>query len=72
MTTTTTPVRYGMTVPFAGPLHAQADRFRELADLGYTDAWTAEADAHDGLRVRLLLPRPPPVGSSWASAHRRT
>ncbi len=54
MTTTTTPVRYGMTVPFAGPLHAQADRFRELADLGYTDAWTAEADAHDGLTPLVL------------------
>ena len=54
MTTTTTPVRYGMTVPFAGPLHAQADRFRELADLGYTDAWTAEADAHDGLTPLAL------------------
>ena len=54
MTTTTTPVRYGMTVPFAGPLHAQADRFRDLADLGYTDAWTAEADAHDGLTPLAL------------------
>ena len=54
MTTTTTPVRYGMTVPFAGPLHAQADRFCELADLGYTDAWTAEADAHDGLTPLAL------------------
>ena len=54
MTTTTTPVRYGMTVPFAGPLHAQADRFRELTDLGYTDAWTAEADAHDGLTPLAL------------------
>ena len=54
MTTTTTPVRYGMTVPFAGPLHAQADRFRELADLGYTDAWTAEADVHDGLTPLAL------------------
>ena len=54
MTTTTTPVRYGMTVPFAGPLHAQADRFRDLADLGYTDAWTAEADGHDGLTPLAL------------------
>ena len=54
MTTTTTPVRYGMTVPFAGPLHAQADRFRELVDLGYTDAWTAEANAHDGLTPLAL------------------
>ena len=41
--------RYGMTVPFGGPLFAQADRFRELVDLGYTDVGTADADGHDGL-----------------------
>ncbi len=51
--------RYGMTVPFAGPLHAQADRFRELVELGYTDAWTAEADGHDGLTPLALA-------STWA------
>ncbi|MBR11550.1 MAG: LLM class F420-dependent oxidoreductase [Acidimicrobiaceae bacterium] len=46
--------RYGMTVPFAGPLHAQADRYRDLVELGYTDAWTAEADGHDGLTPLAL------------------
>ncbi|HAQ23959.1 MAG TPA: LLM class F420-dependent oxidoreductase [Acidimicrobiaceae bacterium] len=46
--------RYGMTVPFGGPLFAQADRFRELVDLGYTDVWTAEADGHDGLTPLAL------------------
>ncbi|MDZ7675873.1 MAG: LLM class F420-dependent oxidoreductase [Acidimicrobiales bacterium] len=46
--------RYGMTVPFEGPLHAQADRFRELVDLGYTDAWSAEADGHDGFTPLAL------------------
>ncbi len=46
--------RYGMTVPFDGPLHTQADRFRELVDLGYTDAWSAEADGHDGFTPLAL------------------
>jgi len=52
-------LRYGMTVPFAGPLHSQVDQFRELAELGYTDAWTAEADGYDGLTPLALA-------STWA------
>lgn len=44
-----------MTVPFPGlPLHAQADHFRRLADLGYTDVWTGEADADDGFTPLAL------------------
>ena len=39
--------RYGMTVPFAGPLHDQRARFEELAALGYTDLWSAEANTND-------------------------
>lgn len=46
--------RYGMTVPFDGPLHTQQERFRELVDLGYTDAWSAEADGHDGFTPLAL------------------
>lgn len=46
--------RYGITVPFFGPLHTQEDQFRELVNLGYTDAWTAEADGHDGLTPLAL------------------
>lgn len=46
--------RYGMTIPFDGPLHAQRERFRELVDLGYTDAWSAEADGHDGFTPLAL------------------
>ena len=46
--------RYGMTVPFAGPLVDQAERFRALVDLGYTDAWTAESDGYDGLTPLAL------------------
>ena len=51
--------RYGMTVPFQGPLHEQRARFEELAALGYTDLWSAEANTTDGL-VPLAL------ASVWA------
>jgi probable F420-dependent oxidoreductase len=46
--------RYGMTVPFAGPLHEQRERFEELAALGYTDLWSAEANTTDGLTPLAL------------------
>jgi probable F420-dependent oxidoreductase len=40
--------RYGMTVPFDGlELAEQGDLFRELVDLGYTDAWSSEANGTD-------------------------
>ena len=48
------PRRPGMTVPLAGPLHAQRDRIVELADLGFTDVWSAESDAGDGLTPLAL------------------
>ena len=51
--------RYGMTVPLPGPLHEQRDGIRDLVDLGYTDAWTAEADGSDGLTPLALA-------STWA------
>lgn len=41
------PVRPGMTVPLPGPLHTHRDKLVELADLGYTDIWSAEADGAD-------------------------
>ena len=41
--------RYGMTVPFPGPLHSQRAAYEELVELGYTDAWSAEAMGQDGL-----------------------
>ena len=43
----TLPVRPGMTVPLPGPLHSHREKLAELADLGYTDIWSAESDAHD-------------------------
>lgn len=41
------PIRPGMTVPLPGPLHSHRDKLVELADLGYTDIWSAEADGAD-------------------------
>ena len=44
-----------MTVPFDGrPLHEQADLFRRLVDLGYSDAWSAEADGFDAFTPLAL------------------
>ena len=48
------PVRPGMTVPLPGHLHAQADGLRELADLGYTDIWSSEADGADAFTPLAL------------------
>jgi len=43
-----------MTVPLPGPLHAQRDQLVELADLGYTDIWSSEADAADAFTPLAL------------------
>lgn len=48
------PIRPGMTVPLPGHLHTHRDRLAELADLGYTDIWSAEADGADAF-VPLAL-----------------
>ena len=37
-----------MTVPLPGPLHSHREKLSELADLGYTDIWSAESDGADG------------------------
>lgn len=52
--TTALPTRPGMTVPLPGPLHTHRDQLIELADLGYTDVWSAEADAHDAFTPLAL------------------
>ena len=50
-----TAPRYGMTIPFDGvPLHAQRDWIVELADLGYTDVWSSEANGADGFTPLAL------------------
>jgi len=41
--------RYGITIPFDGvTLLEHRDWFHRLADLGYTDVWSAEVDGADG------------------------
>ena len=41
------PRRPGMTVPLPGHLHTHRERLNELADMGYTDIWSAESDGAD-------------------------
>ncbi len=56
--------RYGMTIPFDGiPLGEQADAIRELADLGYTDVWSSEANGADAFTPLALA-------SVWAPSLR--
>jgi probable F420-dependent oxidoreductase len=43
-----------MTVPLPGPLHSHREKLVELADLGYTDIWSAEADAADAFTPLAL------------------
>ena len=50
----TLPIRPGMTLPLPGHLHAQRDRLIELADLGYTDVWSAESDGADAFTPLAL------------------
>ncbi|GAB3707994.1 LLM class F420-dependent oxidoreductase [Nocardiopsis oceani] len=47
--------RWGITVPFEGiPLADQRSLFEELPDLGYTDAWSAEANGTDAFTPLAL------------------
>ncbi len=56
--------RYGMTIPFdAVPLAEQRDWIVELADLGYTDVWSSEANGADGFTPLALA-------SVWAPSLR--
>src|SRR5262245_21474605 len=56
--------RHGMTIPFDGlPLGEQRDMIVELADLGYTDVWSSEADGADGFTPLILA-------SQWAPSLR--
>ena len=44
-----TAPRYGITIPFDGvTLLEHREWFHRLADLGYTDVWSAEVDGADG------------------------
>lgn len=46
--------KYGMTVPFPVPLSQQGEWLRELVDLGYTDAWSSEANGVDAFTPLAL------------------
>jgi probable F420-dependent oxidoreductase len=47
--------RYGITIPFEGvTLNEHREWFHRLADLGYTDAWSAEVDGADGFTPLTL------------------
>jgi probable F420-dependent oxidoreductase len=50
----TLPRRPGMTAPLPGPLHSHREKLAELADLGYTDIWSAEADGADAFTPLAL------------------
>ncbi|HEV3212813.1 MAG TPA: LLM class F420-dependent oxidoreductase [Acidimicrobiales bacterium] len=50
-----TTERYGITIPFDGvPLAEHRSWYVELADLGYTDVWSAEVDGTDGFTPLAL------------------
>ena len=47
--------RHGMTIPFDGvPLAEHRDWYAELADLGYTDLWSSEANGTDAFTPLAL------------------
>ncbi len=48
------PVRPGMTVPLPGPLHSHQRKLSDLADMGYTDIWSAESDGADAFTPLAL------------------
>jgi probable F420-dependent oxidoreductase len=50
----TLPIRQGITIPLPGHLHAHREQLQELADLGYTDVWSAESDGADGFTPLAL------------------
>ena len=55
---------YGMTIPFDGvALHEQREWIVELAELGYTDVWSSEANGADGFTPLAL-------SSVWAPSLR--
>src|SRR5436190_22140293 len=55
--------RYGMTIPFGAQLADHKELYEELVDLGYTDAWSSEADGTDAFTPLALA-------AAWAPALR--
>ena len=50
----TIPKRPGLTVPLPGPLHTHRDKLADVADMGYTDVWSAESDGADAFTPLAL------------------
>jgi len=63
MSDVATTARWGITVPFDAPLHEHGAWLGLLAELGYTDVWSAEADGIDGFSPLLLA-------AAWAPSLR--
>src|SRR5260221_11368450 len=67
--------RYGMTVPFDGaPLSEQREWFEELVELGYTEAWSSEAngaDAFTPLALASVWAPPLRLGTAIVPAYTR-
>ena len=65
----TLPVRPGMTVPLPGPLHAHADRLRELADAGLHRHLVRRGGRRRRVHARWRWPR---LGSRGCGSARRS
>ena len=62
--------RWGITLPLTGiPLAGHRDIVRELTDLGYTDAWSAETNGADAFTPLALAAECPAAG--WATVEVR-
>jgi probable F420-dependent oxidoreductase len=46
--------RFGMSIPFPGPLDEQARYFATLAEMGYTDLWSSETSGFDAFTPLAL------------------
>jgi len=67
--------RDGMTIPLPGRLHEHAPRLAELADLGYSDVWSAETDGADAFTPLTLAAAWEPrlrLGTAIVPAYTRT
>lgn len=63
MTKNSTSPRFGLTIPLLEPLGEQKAKIQQLPDLGFTDAWSAEALGYDGITPLVLA-------SQWAPSLR--
>jgi probable F420-dependent oxidoreductase len=67
--------RDGMTVPLPGHLHSHEKQLRQLAELGYSDIWSAEADGVDAFTPLAMAAAWEPrlrLGTAIVPAYTRT